>query len=154
MSTKWLLSSLDKFETLKRPFTLFIGVKVIDISCGGCLQIGDAFFMALTETGLVYSWGDADFGKCGRGSEVTKTPRIIEKLQGLQVEKIFCGGQFSMALCRNLQGLVALAMAKSTPRGPEWQQQQQQQQQRKQQVATVAAAKAAAPNSSNTKQQQ
>ena len=57
--------------------------------------------MALTETGLVYSWGDADFGKCGRGSEVTKTPRIIEKLQGLQVEKIFCGGQFSMALCRN-----------------------------------------------------
>ena len=86
---------------LKRSFSLFIGVKVIDISCGGCLQIGDAFFMALTETGLVYSWGDADFGKCGRGSEVTKTPRIIEKLQGLQVEKIFCGGQFSMALCRN-----------------------------------------------------
>ena len=28
------------------------GVKIIDISCGGCLQIGDAFFMALTETGM------------------------------------------------------------------------------------------------------
>ena len=31
----------------------------------------------------------------------SKTPRIIDKLQGLQVEKIYAGGQFSAALCRN-----------------------------------------------------
>ena len=100
-STSTLTRSPSTAENIPAIVSTLKGVKIVDISCGGCLQIGDAFFMALTETGLVYSWGDADFGKCGRGSEVSKTPRIIEKLQGLQVEKIFCGGQFSLALCRN-----------------------------------------------------
>ena len=62
---------------------------------------GDSFWLALAESGIVYSWGDSDYGKCGRGQESSKTPRIVEKLQGLQVDRIFCGPQFSLALCRN-----------------------------------------------------
>ena len=64
--------------------------------------MGDNFYLALSDTGLVYSWGDGDFGKLGRGgSDPSKTPRIVDKLQGLPVEKIFAGNQFSLALCKN-----------------------------------------------------
>lgn len=33
----------------------------MDVSCGS----GDAQTLAVTETGLVYSWGDGDYGKLG-----------------------------------------------------------------------------------------
>ena len=78
------------------------GIKIIDIACGGCPLTGDSFNLALTDSGVVYSWGDGDFGKLGRGgSEGSKTPRVVDKLQGLHVEKIYAGGQFSAALGRN-----------------------------------------------------
>ena len=66
--------------------TTLKGVKIIDVACGGSISMGDQFYLALSDTGLVYSWGDGDFGKLGRGgSDPSKTPRIVEKLQGLQV---------------------------------------------------------------------
>lgn len=62
----------------------------------------DAQTLALTEDGLVYSWGDGDFGKLGRGgSEGCSIPHNIEKLNGAGIIQIECGAQFSLALSRS-----------------------------------------------------
>ncbi len=43
--------------------------------------VGDAQTLAVTKDGTVYSWGDGDYGKLGRGgSDGSGTPRIVEKL--------------------------------------------------------------------------
>lgn len=50
----------------------------------------------------VWSWGDGDYGKLGRGgSEGCKFPMKIESLAGLGVMKVECGSQFSVALTRS-----------------------------------------------------
>jgi E3 ubiquitin-protein ligase HERC2 len=52
----------------------------------------------------VWSWGDGDYGKLGRGgSDGCKTPKLIEKLQDLDVIKVRCGSQFSIALTKDGQ---------------------------------------------------
>lgn len=52
--------------------------------------------------GTVWSWGDGDYGKLGRGgSEGSKTPKVIDTLQSLGVVRVFCGAQFSAALTRD-----------------------------------------------------
>ncbi|XP_019484450.1 PREDICTED: E3 ubiquitin-protein ligase HERC2 [Hipposideros armiger] len=76
------------------------GLKVIDVACGS----GDAQTLAVTENGQVWSWGDGDYGKLGRGgSDGCKTPKLIEKLQDLDVIKVRCGSQFSVALTKDGQ---------------------------------------------------
>ncbi|KAF4026258.1 hypothetical protein G4228_018565 [Cervus hanglu yarkandensis] len=76
------------------------GLKVIDVACGS----GDAQTLAVTENGQVWSWGDGDYGKLGRGgSDGCKTPKLIEKLQDLDVVKVRCGSQFSIALTKDGQ---------------------------------------------------
>ncbi|XP_077868707.1 E3 ubiquitin-protein ligase HERC2-like [Saccoglossus kowalevskii] len=73
------------------------GQRVIDISCGS----GDAQTLAVTEDGSVWSWGDGDYGKLGRGgSDGCKTPKVIDKLNGQDIIKAFCGAQFSVALSK------------------------------------------------------
>eukprot|EP00096_Caligus_rogercresseyi_P005963 TRINITY_DN22061_c0_g1_i1.p1 TRINITY_DN22061_c0_g1~~TRINITY_DN22061_c0_g1_i1.p1 ORF type:complete len:496 (+),score=112.53 TRINITY_DN22061_c0_g1_i1:91-1488(+) len=77
------------------------GKRVIQVACGS----RDAQTLALTDDGMVYSWGDGDFGKLGRGgSEGCNKPQNVEKLNGTGVCQIECGAQFSLALSRN--GLV------------------------------------------------
>ncbi|XP_055844671.1 probable E3 ubiquitin-protein ligase HERC2 isoform X2 [Episyrphus balteatus] len=74
-----------------------IGKRVIQVACGS----RDAQTLALTEDGAVYSWGDGDFGKLGRGgSEGSSVPHEIERLTGIGVIQIECGAQFSLALTR------------------------------------------------------
>ncbi|KAI8034196.1 hypothetical protein M5D96_013047 [Drosophila gunungcola] len=73
------------------------GKRVVQVACGS----RDAQTLALTEDGAVYSWGDGDFGKLGRGgSEGSDTPHEIERLSGIGVVQIECGAQFSLALTR------------------------------------------------------
>nr|XP_054308273.1 E3 ubiquitin-protein ligase HERC2-like isoform X4 [Pongo pygmaeus] len=108
-SRRWPLTGLNK-----RPSYLFEGssedeaipmlvaglkgLKVIDVACGS----GDAQTLAVTEN--VWSWGDGDYGKLGRGgSDGCKTPKLIEKLQDLDVVKVRCGSQFSIALMKSGQ---------------------------------------------------
>lgn len=62
----------------------------------GC---GDAHTLCVTSTGKVFSWGDGDYGKLGRGgSDGSKLPRLIEKLSDVHVTDVYGGYQFSMAL--------------------------------------------------------
>lgn len=77
--------------------------RVTDVACGS----GDAQTLCITAAnrngpGHVWSWGDGDFGKLGRGgSEASTTPLIIDKLDGLNVVKVQCGSQFSAALTQD-----------------------------------------------------
>ncbi|KAK7097783.1 E3 ubiquitin-protein ligase HERC2-like isoform X3 [Littorina saxatilis] len=76
------------------------GHRVVDVACGS----GDAQTVAVTDTGAVYSWGDGDYGKLGRGgSDGSKTPKLIEKLMGQEVIKAYCGAQFTLALTKSGQ---------------------------------------------------
>lgn len=108
--------------------TALKGLKVMDVACGS----GDAQTLAVTENGKkkekniisasknrfflmrrlsahdiagqVWSWGDGDYGKLGRGgSDGCKTPKLVEKLQDLDIVKVCCGSQFSVALTKDGQ---------------------------------------------------
>lgn len=108
--------------------TALKGLKVVDVACGS----GDAqtlsvtengkntttvfwfdfsllnplrvFLYCVTSTGQVWSWGDGDYGKLGRGgSDGCKTPKLVEKLQDLDIVKVCCGSQFSVALTKDGQ---------------------------------------------------
>ncbi|XP_044262446.1 E3 ubiquitin-protein ligase HERC2 isoform X2 [Tribolium madens] len=75
-----------------------VGYKVIDVACGS----GDAQTLCITDDDNVWSWGDGDYGKLGRGgSDGCKVPKKIESLAGLGVIKVECGSQFSVALTRS-----------------------------------------------------
>ncbi|XP_042876756.1 E3 ubiquitin-protein ligase HERC2-like isoform X6 [Penaeus japonicus] len=74
------------------------GERVLDVACGS----GDAQTIAVTDSGVVYSWGDGDYGKLGRGgSDGSKVPKLVDKLQGQEICRVFCGAQFSLALSKN-----------------------------------------------------
>ncbi|KAH9523228.1 E3 ubiquitin-protein ligase herc2 [Bulinus truncatus] len=73
------------------------GQRVVQVACGS----RDAQTLALTDDGIVYSWGDGDFGKLGRGgSEGCNVPHPVERLTGQGVIQIECGAQFSLALTK------------------------------------------------------
>ncbi|XP_049295397.1 probable E3 ubiquitin-protein ligase HERC2 [Anopheles funestus] len=75
-----------------------LGYRAIDIACGS----GDAQTLCITDDDNVWSWGDGDYGKLGRGgSDGCKVPMKIESLAGLGVTKVECGSQFSVALTRS-----------------------------------------------------
>ncbi|XP_060089857.1 E3 ubiquitin-protein ligase HERC2 isoform X3 [Heteronotia binoei] len=87
-------------QTIPMLVTGLKGLKVIDVACGS----GDAQTLAVTENGQVWSWGDGDYGKLGRGgSDGCKTPKLIEKLQDLDIVKVRCGSQFSVVLTKDGQ---------------------------------------------------
>jgi E3 ubiquitin-protein ligase HERC2 len=57
--------------------------------------------LCITDDDNVWSWGDGDYGKLGRGgSDGCKVPVRIDTLHGLGVVKVECGSQFSLALTR------------------------------------------------------
>ena len=71
------------------------GHRVVDVACGS----GDAQTLAVTSEGLVYSWGDGDYGKLGRGgSDGSGIPRLVDRLSEVGVVRVFCGSQCSVAL--------------------------------------------------------
>ena len=47
----------------------------------------------------MWSCGDGDYGKLGRGgSDSCKVPQLVERLKGQHVVQVYCGTQFSAAL--------------------------------------------------------
>ncbi|RWS12697.1 E3 ubiquitin-protein ligase HERC2-like protein [Dinothrombium tinctorium] len=82
-------------QLLPKQVKAFEGRKVVQVACGS----RDAQTLALTEDYCVWSWGDGDFGKLGRGgSEGCLVPQMIDGLKGVGVCYIDCGAQFSLAL--------------------------------------------------------
>ena len=74
------------------------GYHVIDVACGS----GDAQTLALTDDDCVWSWGDGDYGKLGRGgSDGCKMPAKIDTLTAAGIVHVACGSQFSVALSKN-----------------------------------------------------
>ena len=62
-----------------------IGFRVIDIACGS----GDAQTLCITDDDNVWSWGDGDYGKLGRGgSDGCKIPMKVDSLAGLGAVKV------------------------------------------------------------------
>lgn len=79
--------------------TSLLDHRIVQVACGS----RDAQTLALTEAGLLFSWGDGDFGKLGRGgSEGCSVPHQVERLNGVGVIQIECGAQFSLALTKGL----------------------------------------------------
>lgn len=53
------------------------GHRVIDVACGS----GDAQTLCLTDDDMVWSWGDGDYGKLGRGgSDGCKIPMKVRRI--------------------------------------------------------------------------
>lgn len=78
------------------PICIFYNFLTILISVCSLLYATCVF------SGLVFSWGDGDFGKLGRGgSEGCNIPQNIERLNGQGVCQIECGAQFSLALTKS-----------------------------------------------------
>lgn len=61
------------------------GYFVVDVACGS----GDAQTLCITDNDQVWSWGDGDYGKLGRGgSEGCKEPRCIDTLSNEGIIKV------------------------------------------------------------------
>ena len=62
-----------------------LGHRVIDVACGS----GDAQTLCVTDDDSVWSWGDGDYGKLGRGgSEGCRVPVRVDSLQGQAIVKV------------------------------------------------------------------
>ena len=85
-------------QTKPKLVQFFNGMRVVYAACGS----GDAQTMAVTEDDQVWSWGDGDYGKLGRGgSDGCKSPKPVTDLAGKGVIKVECGSQFSGALTKS-----------------------------------------------------
>ena len=84
-----------------RPFVLLTMVRIHTCVMLSILKVVIVYLIGSLVLGVVYSWGDGDYGKLGRGgSDGCKVPKIIDQLQGLDVVRVFCGVQFSAALTK------------------------------------------------------
>lgn len=89
--------------------SILSGRRVVDVACGGTRNLssfpepgGNAFYIALDDRGSVFTWGDGDYGKMGRGgSEGSKIPRLVDTLQSVGIERVYAGEQCGMAIARN-----------------------------------------------------
>lgn len=69
------------------------GHRVIDVACGS----GDAQTLCLTDDDMVWSWGDGDYGKLGRGgSDGCKIPMKVKQFTQQCAPEVSGG---SIALC-------------------------------------------------------
>jgi E3 ubiquitin-protein ligase HERC2 len=85
-------------QTKPKLVQFFNGMRVVCVACGS----GDSQTMAVTDDGQVWSWGDGDYGKLGRGgSDGCKSPKSVTDLAGKGVVKVECGSQFSVALTKS-----------------------------------------------------
>ena len=72
------------------------GMRIVKIGAGA------QHSMALTDVGDVFSFGIGDDGQLGHNSYLSQwTPRRVEKLTGMDVDAIACGGNHSAALTRD-----------------------------------------------------
>ncbi|KAM4603975.1 putative E3 ubiquitin-protein ligase HERC3 [Polymixia lowei] len=84
------------------PRTLLSGGRVMQVACG------DQHYIALTQGGLVYTWGKNSSGQLGLGiresSIIVSSPQPLKTLSGIPLAQITAGGNHSFAL--SLSGTV------------------------------------------------
>lgn len=52
--------------------------------------------------GVVYIWGEEDFGKVGRVmNDNCRLPKVVDKLNGIEICRVFSGLQICAALSQN-----------------------------------------------------
>lgn len=96
----YLFTHVDSTEDKLVPTYVsgLAGVKVVQVCCGS----GDAHTVALDSSGNVWTWGDGEFGKLGRGgSEASRVPKMITSWGSsmtVKISKIACGSQLTIAL--------------------------------------------------------
>jgi alpha-tubulin suppressor-like RCC1 family protein len=78
-----------------RPLRLGLQAKVniIEVACGA------AHSLALAQDGVVFAWGNNEFGQLGTGDrENSEYPKMIQSLQGTYVDHIYCGDHHNAAI--------------------------------------------------------
>lgn len=71
------------------------GHRVIDVACGS----GDAQTLCLTDDDMVWSWGDGDYGKLGRGgSDGCKIPMKVRQFTQQSALEVSRGITFYFSL--------------------------------------------------------
>ena len=54
-------------------------------------------FLAVTDSGQVYAWGDNDHGQQGNGTTmVNRKPALVHGLEGYKVSRVACGSSHSV----------------------------------------------------------
>ena len=72
-------------------------MEFVSVACGS----GDAHTLAVSSDGKVWSWGDGDYGKLGRGTcNSSAVPQVIEKMNGKEASTVYAGPQYSIALSK------------------------------------------------------
>jgi RCC1 and BTB domain-containing protein len=76
--------------------TALQGMQIVDVATGGFHSA------ALTDQGLLYTWGGGDKGQLGHGDENSQNmPMAVEALRGKRVVKVSTGMHHTMALLDN-----------------------------------------------------
>nr|XP_006818715.1 PREDICTED: probable E3 ubiquitin-protein ligase HERC4-like [Saccoglossus kowalevskii] len=74
--------------------------RIIGVSCG------DFHTLVINDKYSVFSWGNDQYGQCGRGGislEPKPIPRLIKSLEDMRVVQVACGSSHSLALTTNGQ---------------------------------------------------
>jgi alpha-tubulin suppressor-like RCC1 family protein len=82
-------------DTINSPvkLTVLCNIGVRGVTCG------ERHVIAITKSGLLYSWGDNCCGQLGDGTNINRdSPRKIESLMNLNIIEVSCGAYHSLAL--------------------------------------------------------
>lgn len=86
-------SMYDRTFLLPRSITDLVGVKVLQVCCGG------EHAAVLGEGGLVYTWGKGGFGRLGHGNgDACDSPRKVESLKNCRITRVRCGFAYTAAI--------------------------------------------------------
>lgn len=89
---------VEGYQFLPRVLEALAGKTAVQVSACGFHSC------VLLDGGEVYSWGDGKFGRLGHGSESTLgVPRIIDRLRGVRITQVSCGGFHTAAVCEEGQ---------------------------------------------------
>ena len=66
------------------------GIKVMDIKCGWHHNL------VLSKDNKVYAFGRNEYGQCGVDGEDMTLPKLVDGLEGVEIEKIGCGANHSV----------------------------------------------------------
>lgn len=75
-------------------------VFIVQVACGGNHTV------AITDTGVMYSWGWAKYGQTGHGDrQMNKIPRKIDHENAKEIVKIAAGNKHTLAINRRGHGI-------------------------------------------------